>query len=300
MHHALCSGGTATHRDGGWQSVLPAALDNSTAVLPANGDRLALVPNGTLDLSAVIITKNEADNIAGALETVAWIDDIVVVDSGSTDDTVTIAQRYTDRVTAHEWDGYGAQKNHAVGLAAHDWVLSLDADERVSTELAVEIQQVMRAGPTVQGYRIPRTTQYLGRWIRSTDWYPDYQLRLYDRRVSSWNTRYVHESVAVEGRVWRLHSEIHHHAYRSLSHHLATIDRYTTFAAKQMLVEKQRAGWFDLIWHPPLVFLRNYFLKLGFRDGIPGLIISLMNSYYVFLKFAKLWEQQRVSDDQPS
>ena len=251
---------------------------------------------GTLDLSAVIITKNEADNIAGALETVAWIDDIVVVDSGSTDDTVTIAQRYTDRVTAREWEGYGAQKNHAAGLAAHDWVLSLDADERISTELAAEIQQVMRAGPTVQGYRIPRTTQYLGRWIRSTDWYPDHQLRLYDRRVASWNTRYVHESVTVEGRVGRLRSEIRHHAYRSLSHHLATIDRYTTLAVKQMLADEQRAGWFDLIGHPPLVFLRNYVLRLGFRDGIPGLIISLMNSYYVFLKFAKLWEQQRVSD----
>ena len=246
-----------------------------------------------LELSAVIITKNEADNIADALESIAWIDDVVVVDSGSSDDTVVIARRYTDRVTVREWEGYGAQKNHASGLAAHDWVFSLDADERVSPELALEIQDLMRAGPTVQGYRIPRTTRHLGRWIRSTDWYPDRQLRLYDRRAASWNTHYVHESVDVEGRVGRLKSEIHHLAYRDLSHHLETIDRYTTLAAQQMETDGRRAGWLDLLVHPPLAFLRNYVLRRGFRDGVPGLMVSLMNSYYVFLKFAKLWERQR-------
>ena len=245
------------------------------------------------ELSAIIITKNEADNIADALESVAWIDDIVVVDSGSSDDTVAIARRYTDRVTIREWEGYGIQKNHAAGLAAHDWVFSLDADERVSPELAQEIQHVIGAGPTVQGYRVPRTTRYLGRWIRSTDWYPDRQLRLYDRRAARWNARYVHESVTVEGRVGRLRSDLHHLAYRDLSHHLATIDRYTTLAARQMEADGRRAGWRDLIVHPPLVFLRNYVLRRGVRDGAPGLIISLMNSYYVFLKFAKLWERQR-------
>jgi glycosyltransferase involved in cell wall biosynthesis len=246
-----------------------------------------------LELSAVIITKNEADNIADALESVGWIDDIVVVDSGSSDDTVAIARRYTDHVTVRAWEGYGAQKNYASGLAAHDWVLSLDADERVSPELALEIQELMQAGPTVQGYRIPRTTWHLGRWIRSTDWYPDRQLRLYDRRAARWNARYVHESVAVAGRVGHLRSEIHHLAYRDLSHHLETIDRYTTLAAQQMETDGRHAGWLDLIVHPPLAFFRNYVLRRGIRDGVPGLIISLMNSYYVFLKFAKLWERQR-------
>ena len=245
-----------------------------------------------MDLSVVIITKDEANNIAGALESVSWASDVVVVDSGSTDDTVAIARQYTDRVSTHEWKGYGAQKNHATGLAAHDWVLSLDADERVSPELTAEIEDVMRLASTMKGYRMPRTTRYLGRWIRSTDWYPDHQLRLYDRRVARWNSRYVHESVTVEGPVGTLQSEIRHYSFDSLANHLSTINHYTTLAAKQMLAEQRRAGWPDLVAHPPLVFLRNYVLRRGFRNGVPGLIVSLMNSYYVFLKFAKLWEQQ--------
>ena len=248
-------------------------------------DRLTCV----VDVSVVIITKNEAHNISGALESVRWADDRVVVDSGSTDQTVEIARRYTDRVSTREWQGYGAQKNYATGLATHDWVLSLDADERVTPELESEIRVLMASAPPRQGYRIPRTSRYLGRWIRSTDWYPDHQLRLYDRRVARWNTRQVHESVAVNGRVGTLRCELQHYAYRDLSHHLATIDHYTTLAVKQMVAEHQHANWFDLVGHPPIVFIRNYLLHRGFRDGVPGLIASLMNSYYVFLKYAKLW-----------
>ena len=248
------------------------------------------------DVSVVIITRNEADNISAALESVSWADDVVVVDAGSTDDTVTIARQAAGRVVTHPWEGYGAQKNYATSLAANDWVLSIDADERVPPPLAREILELMRTGPSKQGYRIPRTTRYLGRWIRSTDWYPDPQLRLYDRRVSRWNERRVHESVTVDGKVGQLRFEIQHHAYRNLAHHLDTIDRYTTLAASEMLAEGRRARWLDLTMHPPLVFLRNYVLRVGARDGYPGLIVSLLNSYYVFLKFAKLWEHQRRVD----
>lgn len=246
------------------------------------------------ELSVVIITKNEAANVAGAIESVSWAGDVVVVDSGSADDTVAIARRHTDRVFTRAWEGYGAQKNYATGLAVHDWVLSLDADERVTPELAAEIGEALRGSPAVKGYRIPRTTRYLGRWIRSTDWYPDRQLRLYDRRVASWNARYVHESVTVNGRVGTLRSDLRHYAYDGLSDHLETINHYTTLAARQMLEDHRQAGLADLVAHPPLVFLRNYLLRGGFRDGAPGLIVSLMNSYYVFLKFAKLWEQRRL------
>ena len=244
-------------------------------------------------LSVTIITKNEAANIGAALESVAWADELIVVDSGSTDETVGIARRYTDRVSSREWEGYGAQKNHAAGLAEHDWILSLDADERVSSELATEIRERLAREPSHPGYRIPRVTSYLGRWIRSTDWYPDYQLRLYDRRAARWNARSVHESVSTDGTVGRLRNELRHYSFRNLSDHLATIDRYTTLVAHQMHAQGWRAGWLDVGVHPPLAFCRNYALRLGFRQGFPGLIVSLMNSYYVFLKFAKLWELQR-------
>ena len=244
-------------------------------------------------VSVIVITKNEGRNIAAALESVRWADEIVVVDSGSTDDTVAIARRYTDRVVTHAWEGYGVQKNYAAGLAAHDWVFSLDADERVTPDLAREIRALLAAGPTMGGYRIPRTTHYLGRWIRSTDWYPDRQLRLYDRRAGHWNDRRVHESVAVDGAVGRLEAEIEHHAYRDISHHLRTIDRYSTLAAEQMRAEGRRVRAIELAAHPPLAFLRNYVARRGVRDGVPGLMVSILNSYYVFLKYAKLWERQR-------
>ena len=243
-------------------------------------------------LSVVVITRNEAANIRAALESVRWAEELVVVDSGSTDDTLRIAGEIADRVTAHDWAGYGAQKNHATELAAHDWVLSLDADERVSPALAREIRALLQAEPAARGYRIPRVTRYLGRWIRSTDWYPDHQLRLYDRRAARWNDRLVHESVAVDGPVRRLRGELEHHAYRDVSHHLQTIDRYTTLAARQMHREGRRAGWVDLAVRPPAAFLRNYVVRRGVRDGVHGLIVSLLNAGYVLLKFVKLWERR--------
>ena len=246
-------------------------------------------------VSVIVITRNEARNISAALESVRWADDIVVVDSGSTDETVAIARRHTGRVVTHPWEGYGAQKNYAAGLAAHDWVLSLDADERVTPALTQEIRALLAAGPARQGYRIPRVTHYLGRWIRSTDWYPDRQLRLYDRRAGRWNDRRVHESVRVDGAVGRLEAEIEHHAYRDVSHHLRTIDRYSTLAADQMRAEGRRVRCVELAAHPPLAFLRNYVARGGLRDGTPGLIVSILNSYYVFLKYAKRWEQQRAA-----
>ena len=247
-------------------------------------------------LSVVVITRNEAANIREALRSARWADELVVVDSGSTDDTVRIAREIADRVTAHEWAGYGAQKNHATALAAHDWVLSLDADERVSPALAREIQALLRTDPAARGYRVPRVTRYLGRWIRSTDWYPDLQLRLYDRRAARWNDRLVHESVAVDGRVGRLRGELEHHAYRDVSHHLQTIDRYTTLAARQMHREGRRSGWVDLTARPLAAFLRNYVVRRGVRDGVRGLIVSTLNAGYVFLKFVKLWERQRTGN----
>jgi len=250
-------------------------------------------------VTATVITFNEAANIQTALESVSWADEIIVVDSESTDDTVAIARKFTDKVLVRPWPGYIAQKNFAAEQACHDWIFSLDADERVTPPLADEIRQRMSAPPAAAGYRVPRVTFHLGRWLRSTDWYPDYQLRLYDRRRARWAGKYVHESVKADGAVEDLRNELQHYAYRDLAHHFQTMDRYTTLAARQMFEEGRRAGYFDLLVHPPAAFVRNYILRGGFKDGVPGLIVSAMNARYVGLKFAKLWELCSPSTSTP-
>jgi glycosyltransferase involved in cell wall biosynthesis len=244
-------------------------------------------------LSVTVITRNESANIGPALESVSWADEIVVVDSESTDDTAAIASRFTQRVLTRAWPGYVAQKNYAASLASHDWILSIDADERVTPALAAEIRAALAGTPPYAAFRIPRVTWHLGRWIRSTDWYPDHQTRLYDRRAGTWTGRLVHESVSVNGSIGTLRGELQHYAYRDIADHLETIDRYSTLAAAGMRDEGRNAGMAQLVVHPPLAFLRNYVARGGFRDGAAGLIVSALNAHYVFLKFAKLWELRR-------
>lgn len=244
-------------------------------------------------VAVTIITRNEARHIEAALRSVAWADERIVVDSGSTDETVALATPLADRVDVHAWEGYGPQKNFAASLASCDWILSLDADERVTGALARDIRTALAVEPAARGFRMPRVTWHLGRWFRTTDWYPDRQLRLYDRRAARWNARRVHEGLEVDGPVGVLAGELQHYAYRDIAHHLQTIDRYTTLAAEQMAADGRRARLVDLLAHPPAAFLRNYLLRGGVRDGAAGAIVSAMNAYYVFLKFAKLWERQR-------
>lgn len=247
-------------------------------------------------VTVTVITKNEADALADALRSVAWADELIVIDAESTDETVRIARQFTDRVYVRAWNGYIDQKNHAASLASHDWIFSIDADERATPKLGEEIRTLLAAAPPAGGYRMPRVSFYFGRWMRTTDMYPDYQLRLYDRRRARWDGKYVHESVSVEGPVGYLKHELEHYPYRDLSEHLIRMDRYTTLAARQMHEQGKRAGTAQLLFHPPLAFLRNYIARRGMLDGRAGLVISLVNSYYVFLKFAKLWELQRTDD----
>ncbi len=251
-------------------------------------------------VTATLITRNESANIEAALASVRWADEIIVVDSESTDDTVSLARTFTDRVEIRPWPGYSAQKNYAASIAANDWILSLDADERVTPELATEIQSLLAAEPAKRGYRVPRISHYLGKWIRGTDWYPDYQLRLYDRRAGTWNGRRVHESVTLSSEPGQLRHDLQHFPYRDISDHLATIDRYTTLAAEQMRADGRVPSVAGVALHPPFAFFRNYVLRGGFKNGSAGLVVSALNSYYVFLKLAKAREPgPRTSDTGP-
>jgi glycosyltransferase involved in cell wall biosynthesis len=249
-------------------------------------------------LSVTIITLNEAAHIGAAIDSASWADEIIVVDSGSTDDTVAIARSKGARVDVRPWTGYVDQKNVAATLARHDWIFSLDADERLTPELAAEIRSLLASNPDHAGYRVPRVTYHLGRWIRTTDFYPDFQTRLYDRRHARWHGKYVHESVQVDGEAGRLGHELLHYSYRDLRDHIDRINRYSTLAARQMLENGRRAGVVDLLIHPPAAFLRNYILRKGILDGTAGLTLSILNSYAVFLKFAKLWELQQTPNAQ--
>ena len=246
-------------------------------------------------LSVVVICRDEESNIRDCLESVKWADEIVVVDSGSTDRTLEIARRYTDHVHHHDWEGYGKQKDFAMGLATGDWVLNADADERVSAELASEIRQVLRQEtPEPVAYSVPRKTFYLGRWITHGGWYPDRKIRLVRRGRGTWGNSPIHESLAVDGSTARLHGDLYHFTYRNISDHLHVIDEFTTLAAERLAAAGTRWVLPRLIFNPPWKFLRMYFLKLGFLDGRAGFIVAALGSAYVFLKYAKLWELRQT------
>ncbi|HXG94523.1 MAG TPA: glycosyltransferase family 2 protein [Blastocatellia bacterium] len=248
-----------------------------------------------MKISAIVITFNEERNIADALRSLKWADEIIVVDSQSTDRTVEIARGFTDKVITREWPGYSAQKNFAASQAAHDWIFSLDADERVTDELAREIESLKRAGNAdASAFEMPRLANYLGRWIKHSGWYPDYKIRLYDRRVSQWRGDYVHESLEVKGKVKRLKGKILHFTVESASDHHLRIDRYTTLAAEQAHAQGKRASVAALIFSPLATFIRSYILKLGFLDGLQGLAIARFAAYYAFLKNLKLWEMEKA------
>ncbi|HUA20402.1 MAG TPA: glycosyltransferase family 2 protein [Bryobacteraceae bacterium] len=240
-----------------------------------------------MKISAAIITFNEERNIARALESLRCCDEVVVVDSGSTDRTVELATKLGARVIDMAWRGYAGQKNYASDRCEHDWVLSLDADEALSEALEGEIWQIKKNGPGFDAYTMPRLAQYLGRWILHSGWYPDRKIRLYDRRRAKWVGEYVHESVAVEGTLGHLKSNILHFTCNSLSEHLKTMDRYTTLAAEQLVDQKTRVGWTDLALDPAWTFINTYVLKRGFLDGFEGLAIAHMAALYNFLKYAK-------------
>ena len=240
-----------------------------------------------MKITATIITLNEERNIARAIESLRCCDEILILDSGSTDRTVELAQKLGARVIEAGWRGYAGQKNWAAEQAKHDWILSLDADEALSEALEAEIWNVKKNGPEYDGYTMPRLARYLGRWILHSGWYPDRKVRLYHRTKAKWVGDVVHESVHVRGRVGHLETNILHFTCDSLSEHLRTLDRYTTLAAQDMVERQAKIGLWRLIVDPPWTFIKTYFFQRGFLDGLEGLIIAYMAAFYTFLKYSK-------------
>jgi glycosyltransferase involved in cell wall biosynthesis len=253
-----------------------------------------------LKISAVIITFNEAEHIRAACESVAWADEILVVDSHSTDATRDIARECGARVIERDWPGFAPQKQFAAEAAAHDWVFSLDADERVSDELRSEIEKLRNSSPETlaDGYRVARRSFYMGRWVRGGGWYPDYQLRLFDRRKGRWEGAHVHESVKMRdgSRVVTLAGDLLHYSVRDASHHHRMIgERYAPLAARQMFEAGRRTSPLRVATAAPAAFVRSLVLKGGFRDGLPGLAIASFAAHHAFLKHLLLWEMQNKS-----
>jgi glycosyltransferase involved in cell wall biosynthesis len=245
------------------------------------------VSTEAIKISAALITLNEEENLPRALESLRCCDEVVVVDSGSTDRTVEIAREYGAVVVETEWPGYAKQKNLAAESASHDWILSLDADEALSEALEAELWQIKRNGPKSDAYRFPRMAQYLGRWILHSGWYPDRKIRFYDRRKARWVGDYVHESVRTDGPVGELEGNLLHFTCTSFAQHIQTMDRYTTLAAQEMAARGERIGLSRLLFSPFWAFFKTYFLKRGFQDGFEGLVIAHMAAIYVFAKYIK-------------
>ncbi len=241
-------------------------------------------------ISVYMITFNNERTIERALQSVTWADEIVVVDSFSTDGTVEICRRFTQNVIQRKWPGHRDQYQYAADQTTQPWVLFVDADEELSPELSEEIRTVVdRSGDGPDGYIVYRKTFYLGRWIRHGGWYPDYEIRLYRKEKGRWEGG-LHAKVVVDGKVGTLKNEYLHYTYRDISDQIQRADTYSTLAAEDLFKKGERFSLFQLLFRPPFRFFKEYLFKSGFRDGFPGLVIIAVTMLYVFMKYAKLWE----------
>lgn len=246
-------------------------------------------------ISAFVVCCNEERNIRRCLESVRWCDEIVVIDSGSVDRTVEICREFTDRIFERPWPGFVAQKQFGLEQCHGEWILNLDADEEVSPELRDEILAVIKSGEAneTSGYLLSRVVFYLNRWWRKGGWYPEYRLRLCKRTATRWGGKDPHEKARVTGKTKRLSGELRHYTYTDIAHQIRSLNNYSSTAAKSMFENGRRASFVKLVLNPPARFLKFYLVKRGFREGLPGLIVALLESYYVFMKYAKLWELWR-------
>lgn len=249
-------------------------------------------------LSVCIVTYNEEENIRECLESVSWAEEIIVVDSLSDDRTVEICRQYTDRVIQRKWNGYIDQKSFALEHATGEWVLFIDADERLSPGLIKEIKkEISKENNEYDGFYLPRHIYYLGRWINHGEWYPEYRLRLFKRSKGRIGGIEPHDKVKLTAqgrmRVKYLREDMRHFTYKTLSDQIRTIDKFSSISADEMDKTGKNFHISQLLLHPPARFITGYILRGGFRDGIPGLIIAVTCSFHVFLKYCKLWELKK-------
>lgn len=247
-------------------------------------------------LTVITLTLNEEQNLSPCLDSARWADELIVVDSGSHDRTVEIARTFTERVFTITWEGYGAARNYALRQATGDWILWLDADERVTPALAEEIRSIIRADAReVDGYAIARRAYFLGRWIRHSGWYPARVVRLFRRGTARFSETQVHEQLQIDGAVVSTEHDLLHFTDPDLRHYLEKFNRYTSLAADDMAAAGRKFTMRDLLLRPPFQFVKMYLLRGGWRDGIEGFILAVLSSAYVFTKYAKLWERCRGS-----
>lgn len=262
------------------------------------------------EISAFLITYNEERNIRACLESISFCDEIVIIDSFSTDRTLEIAQKFGAKVIQRPWPGYREQKSFGLAATTKEWVLNLDADERVSPELQENILQVLREdyqkkkeasprlGADISGYYINRVVFYLGRWWRRGGWYPEYRLRFFRRNRASWGGVDPHERALVEGETARLDGELQHFTYRNLGEQLTRLHHYATLAANEEFKIGNRATFSKLFFNPFIRIFKFFFLKGGFREGSAGLIVAIAEGYYTFMKYAKLWEMAFIAEQE--
>ncbi len=241
-------------------------------------------------LSLVVIARDEADRIAECLASVPFAAEKLVVDSGSTDGTAEIAERAGARVIRTDWPGHVAQKNRAMDLATQPWVLSLDADERLSHQAAADLHAALRSPGDAVGFSFPRLSTWLGTPLRHGRWYPDRKVRLVRRGQARWVGDDPHDRLAAEGPVRPLGGDILHVPYRDLSEHLSTIDRYSRVHAEALAKRGELSRWWDVVGRPPLHFVDAYLLRAGFLDGIPGFAVAGLGATHVMLKWLRLWQ----------
>jgi len=250
-------------------------------------------------LSVIIITKNEQDNIEDCLESVKWADEIIVVDSGSRDRTEEICRKFTDSFYVKDWPGFGIQKQRALNLASYEWVLSIDADERVTPELRDEIINKLTQNSNISGYLIPRLSNYLGKDIRHSGWYPDYILRLVRKKKSYFTEDIVHEKMIVNGSIKKLSNHFLHYPYKDITHHMKKLNDYSSLSAEKMFSNGKRISWPMIFLKALYGFIRAYILRRGFLDGWQGVIVSVSTAMSVYYKYLKLKELEMCDIQKP-